>query len=156
MIFCFTNIIVWLQNVAFLKSQKVSPAANGVGRRFRHLLSSAAEWCERSERRNLHRSMVNFNVNAFFATEAYADLQRVTILSSITPLRARDSVWLAFTCETTFALARPNGMEGTISLAQGITKNGIHARAVHTIPPPPFRLATTLFRKRQTTTSTKH
>lgn len=50
-----------------------------VGRRFRHLLSSAAEWCERSERRNLHRSMVNFNVNAFFATEAYADLQRVTI-----------------------------------------------------------------------------
>ena len=133
MIFCFTNIIVWLQNVAFLKSQKVSPAANGVGRRFRHLLSSAAEWCatqrvkrgnkgggeclplpeivrcrpcfpsyatckppfrsERSERRSLHRSTVNFNVNAFFATEAYADLQCVTILSSITPLRARDSVW---------------------------------------------------------------
>jgi len=25
------------------------------------------------------RSTVNFNVNAFFATEAYADLQRVTI-----------------------------------------------------------------------------
>jgi hypothetical protein len=76
-----------------------------VGRRFRS---------ERSERRNLHRSTVNFNVNAFFATEAYADLQRITTLSSITPLRARDSVWHAFTCETTIALARPNGMEGTL------------------------------------------
>ncbi len=66
---------------------------------------------ERSERRNLHRSTVNFNVNAFFATEACADLQRVTILSSITPLRARDSVWPPHVSEKDKQLRPPSSNE---------------------------------------------